>query len=154
MVCASSSIHPYRVLEQLVGLRCRQANSSSGSGIQLLLAPAWHSENLPTAEGKGSYHLTVLAPWRLETAEHVVTVWSCPELAIQEVFGALGQLDENEIVSATSKPPGWDLRIEWKSGHRLVVFGDSDAGRGNAWSILEPDGTLISMGPIIAELLP
>lgn len=137
------------VLQSLAGLRCNHVDNPLGSVIRFDLGPMDHSQVDPDAGVHGWRHLTILGPWRLEAEEQVIADWNIPGCPDEALLRILRRLEGDEVVAADGAPPGWDLVVHWRSGHRLSAFGDCDEYRHEAWFIIGTDGVTISMGPVM-----
>ena len=61
---------------------------------------------------------------------------------------ALSQLVGKTVVQVETKPPAFDLTIQWSNGLSLVVFGDSTPDRDDAWFIIGTDSEEIAGTPV------
>lgn len=131
---------------QLHGLACTQADNPHGSIILVDLGPLAVPEGLPPAAAARGYRsLTILCPWRLETATDVLGDWNQPGGVSGRINELLSLLVGSTVIGAEVFPPAGDLRIRFSNGIQLVVFVDSDSEADDAWSILGTDGLEIAV---------
>ena len=106
----------------------------------------------PTAKTHGWRHLTVLSPWRLQSADEIIADWNVDGGANGKLHQLIQGLVGDTVVSAQTSGPAWDLALQWVSGLTLSVFGDATDDRDSAWFILGSDGIEASAVPILREL--
>lgn len=135
------------VLSQLVGQRCEGADNPYGSILRFDIGEMAKPLDDPDAHPHGWRHLTVLSPWRLESASEVLGDWNLEGGAHGSIGQLIQQLRGQMVRAVRSSGPSWDLVIEWESGLRLCVFSDSNDDRDDAWFILGTDGLELSVGP-------
>ena len=138
---------PTDAVAELVGLPCTEATNPYGSILSIDFGPL--DEAAPDVRSHGLRHLTVLCPWRLQTDAEVVLDWNVDGGASGFIAPTLRTLLGTEVVSATTRPPAWDLAISFSNGLTLVVFGDSLDVRSDAWFILGRDGLEVIAKPAI-----
>ena len=139
-------VHPDDVLRELVGQRCEAIDNPYGSVIRLDIGPMGHRPGETDARPHGWRHLTIFAPWRLESRSEVVGDWNLPGGFHGTIVPAVQRLLADTISAARSAPPGWDLVLDWSSGLRLVVFSDRTEDRDDAWAILGTDNVELGVG--------
>ena len=131
----------FTLVQDLVGVPCQRVENPHGSVLSVDFGALGRRTDDPeSARMHGWRHLTVLAPWRIETRTAVVCDWNVEG----GPSGRIGQLSQalvgQRVVAAVARPPGWDLRIEFEGDLSLVVFGDATTDREDAWFILGTDG--------------
>jgi len=136
------------MLRDINGLRCAKAKNPFGSTLILdfgeLLRPR---DSLPNEKPRGWRRLTVYSPWRVQTNSEILFDWNVDGGAKGLLLQLLKPLEGLTVSSAIAKPPAWDLAIGFSNGLHLVVFGDFDDEREDAWFITGIDGSLAAARP-------
>jgi hypothetical protein len=136
------------VIHGLIGQRCEGVDNPYGSILRLDIGPLGRRADDSTATPPhGWRHLTVLSPWRLESASEVIADWNLSGGFEGVILGRVKILIGLTVVAASSQPPGWDLVLSWSSGLHLRVFSDRTQDRDDAWAILGTDGLELGVGP-------
>lgn len=137
-----------RVVRDLIGQRCERVENPYGSVLSVDLGPLGvRLDDRPDTKAHGWRHLTVLSPWRLQTADFVVCDWNDEGGPAGRLGDLLGALVGERVSSAEATGPGWDLILHWSNGMSLMVFSDSTDHRDDAWFILGTDGVEVAAGP-------
>lgn len=136
------------VLRELQGKRCENVDNPHGSILRLDIGTMGRRADDPAAPLHGWRHITILSPWRLESAAEVIADWNTRGGSGGSLFNAVRRLRGDTVQHASAQPPGWDLVIEWSSGLRLFVFADSTEDREDAWMILGTDGLELGVRPV------
>lgn len=133
-----------KLIGDIVGQTCTGATNPHGSVLSLdfgpkAVHPGWPSDARP----HGWRHLTILSPWRLENDSEVICDWNVSGSGPNghgEIQSEIQALINTSVTGAETEPPGWDLRITFQNGLRLIVFGDAVIDRDKPWFILGTDG--------------
>lgn len=140
-------------LREIIGWPCVRAQNPYGSIITLdfgtLELP---KDPLPKQQPTGRRRITVYSPWRIEDEVAIHLDWNVDGGPGGRLRDLVRMLQEQEVVSAETKPPGWDLKLSFSGGLRLVVFGDFNNERDFAWSVTGTDGLMLSARPIARPL--
>jgi hypothetical protein len=143
----------FQAVNDLVGLACTGAKNPYGSIISIDFGPlTLRVDDNALAEPHGWRHLTVLSPWRLQTAYEVILDWNVDGGANGLVGPGLQSLIGAAVESAETTLPGWDLVLIFSNGIQLLVFGDCLDERTDAWFILGTDGLEVAAQPVLREL--
>lgn len=141
------------LVRQLVGTTCEMVTNPHGSILSIDFGPmSLPAEALPMERPHGWRHLTVLSPWRIDDADHVLVDWNVDGGANGRIAPLVQVLLGQTVESAHTAPPGWDLSLKWSNGLELRVFGDCDDYRDKAWMILGTDGVQASAKPVVRSL--
>ena len=141
-----------RLVGQLVGLPCTRVENPRGSILSIDLGDLGSRPGDTVSDRPhGWRHLTVLAPWRIESNAAVLCDWNVEGGASGRIVELAASLVGKGIVAAATSPPGWDLRLDFDGGITLVVFGDATVDRDDAWFILGTDGAEGAGTPVWAS---
>ena len=140
------------LLRDIIDQRCEGATNPHGSILSLDFGTlGLRPDDEPTAALHGWRHLTILSPWRLQDDQQILCDWNTTGGKSGTISSVIGQLLGQQVVAAHTSPPGWDLTIRWSKGLSLVVFGDSNDEREDAWFILGTDGAEAGASPMIRQ---
>lgn len=143
-----SDIHG--LLHDIVGQRCERATNPHGSILSIDFgALGRRPDDDLSATLHGWRHLSILSPWRIQDQQHILADWNTNGGRSGTISAAIEPLVGQRVLAAQTSSPGWDLTIQWSGGLSLVVFGDSNDDREDAWFILGTDGVEASAIPII-----
>ena len=141
------------VIEQLVGLRCEAADNPYGSILRLDFGDlGLRADDHPAARPHGWRHLTILSPWRVQSDTEVLVDWNVDGGANGLINPLVQQLVGQRVERTSTGPPAWDMSITFSGGVRLVIFGDRQDDRADAWFILGRDGIEVAAQPIIRPM--
>lgn len=148
-----STTDPRVLLADIVGQRCECATNPHGSILSLDFGHLGRREDDDVSSPlHGWRHLTVLSPWRLQDNEEVQCDWNSDGGAGGVIAAVIAHLEGQVVVSAATTLPAWDLTIQFASGVQLVVFGDNNDDREDAWFILGTDGAECGAAPRVRAL--
>lgn len=135
------------VLDELVGMRCEALDNPYGSVLRFDIGPLGRRPDQREEPLHGWRHITILAPWRLESSSQVLGDWNLPGGSDGSLLPLVKPLTGQMVAGAHATTPGWDLVVEWSGGWRLFVFSDSNEDRDDSWMILGTDGLELGVGP-------
>lgn len=142
-----------QIAEQIAGLRCSAATNPIGSILSLDFGPLGTPEDAPAgARPHGFRHLTISSPWRVQDASEVLYDWNVDGGTGGLLPDLVGELVGLRVGSVKTSPPSWDLRIEFDNGWALIVFGDCEDDRDEAWFIIGTDGVKAVARPRVRVL--
>lgn len=145
-----SNADPQALLRDIVGPLCERATNPHGSILSLDFGTmARRPDDEPAAVLHGWRHLTILSPWRLQDDQQIHCDWNTNGGRNGLIAPFIARLEGQRVLEATTSPPGWDLTLRWSEGLTLLVFGDSNNERDDAWFILGTDGAEAGATPII-----
>jgi hypothetical protein len=148
-----STSDPRALLADIVGQRCERATNPYGSILSLDFGVLGKREGDDSSSlSHGWRHLTVLSPWRLQDDKGIRCDWNCDGGAGGQITAEISRLTGQVVVSAVTTLPAWDMVMRFSSGVELVVFGDSNDDREDAWFILGTDGTECGASPRVHEI--
>jgi hypothetical protein len=141
------------LVNQLVGLRCEAAENPYGSILSLDLGPlAVRPGDSSGEKPHGWRHLTITSPWRVQDSGEVLFDWNVDGGVSGRLPALVTILVGRLVVSASTAPPAWDLVMMFENDLKLVVFGDCDDTRDDAWFILGTDGAEAVARPRVRAL--
>lgn len=141
------------LVSQIVGTSCEVAENPYGSILSIDFGPlGLGPDDSADARMHGWRHLTVSSPWRVQDDHEILFDWNVDGGANGLLPRLLSLLVGQTVVSAFTKPPAWDLVLRFAGGFQLVVFGDRDDNRDDAWFILGTDGAKATARPVVRPL--
>lgn len=130
-----------QLLNDITDQPCSRAENPHGSILSLDFGVlSRRQDDEPGAKKHGFRHLTVLSPWRIQSPGEVICDWNTTGGAKGGITPAVAELVGCRVVKASCWLPAWDMRLKFDNSWELVVFGDSDDDREDAWFILGTDG--------------
>src|SRR5436309_2202733 len=143
----------HTTLREIIGWPCVRAQNPHGSIISLdfgkLELP---KDALPKEQPTGRRSITVYSPSRVEDDAAIHLDWNVDGGPDGRLRDLIRVFEEQQLVSADTEAPAWDLRMIFSNGLRLVVFGDFDDERDVAWFVTGTDGLMLSARPIARPL--
>lgn len=144
---------PRELLADVVGQVCSGVSNPHGSIVSIDFGALGRREDDdPAAFPHGFRHLTILSPWRLQSEAEVLCDWNSSGGTGGTIESVLPILAGRKVISAIATPPAWDLIVKFSGDVQLVVFGDNDDDRDDAWFILGTDGQECGAVPRIRGL--
>jgi hypothetical protein len=137
----------------IVNMRCTQSRNPIGSTLVLDFGPvALPRSPVPGEKPRGERRLTVYSPWRVQSDQEIVFDWNVDGGAGGRLPALVGALENANVRRVETRPPGWDLEVDFDNGLTLVVFGDVEDERDVAWFILDADAAAFSARPRVRPL--
>jgi hypothetical protein len=141
------------VVQSFIGLKCVNIINPAGSILVVDFdradAIGTYSAEEPSTPWRS---LTVLSPWRLSSATHVLADWNVDGGKGGLILPIMSRLCGTSVVSAHAAGPDWDLIMYFSDGTKITVFSDTLDDRESAWYVLGSDQLSIGFGPCASEL--